>query len=309
MTGTMRNQRGVAILTAMLVVTLGTIIAVNLMWISSLDQRRTGAALAADQALLYLQGAEAWVGDILRQDQIESGESDHLGEIWAVEIAPLPVDGGFINGRIEDLQGRFNLNNLITPQGETNEMYLLQFQRLLITLQLDPGLAAVVADWLDANTEASFPSGAEDATYAGVDPPYRTPNTVITSASELLANAGFDLETFRVLAPYVTALPSGTSINVNTASDVVLASLSDDIDLTTAAALIEERAGANFLDIDTTFRDRVAPEMLQAIDGVSQYFLLTGSVTLGTYQLTMYSVLERDNSGLTRAIFRSLGAL
>ena len=112
------KQRGVAILTAMLVVTLGTIIAVNLMWVSSLDQRRTGAALAADQALLYLQGAEAWVGDILRQDQIESGESDHLGELWATEIAPLPVDGGMITGRIEDLQGRFNINNLITPQGE-----------------------------------------------------------------------------------------------------------------------------------------------------------------------------------------------
>jgi len=100
------RQRGVAILTAMLVVTLGTIIAVNLMWVSSLDQRRTGAALAADQALLYLQGAEAWVGDILRQDQIESGEYDHLGEVWATEIAPLPVDGGAITG--------YKVNMLVT---------------------------------------------------------------------------------------------------------------------------------------------------------------------------------------------------
>ena len=81
------DQRGVAVLTAMLVVTLGTMIAVNLMWIASLDQRRTGAALAGDQALLYLQGAEAWAGDFLRQDQIDS-QTDHLGEIWAVELAP-----------------------------------------------------------------------------------------------------------------------------------------------------------------------------------------------------------------------------
>jgi len=58
------------VLTAMLVVALGTMIAVELMWTSSLDQRRTGAALAGDQALLYLQGAEAWAGDFLRQDQI-----------------------------------------------------------------------------------------------------------------------------------------------------------------------------------------------------------------------------------------------
>ena len=308
MTTPRSHQRGVAVLTAMLIVTLGTIIAVNLMWISSLDQRRTGAALAADQALLYLQGAEAWVGDILRQDQIESGDSDHLGEIWAVEIAPLPVDGGLISGRIEDLQGRFNLNNLITPEGEVDQIAKRQLERLLETLQLDPALAQVVVDWLDSDTEAGFPSGGEDATYAGMDPPYRTPNSLITSPSELMAIAGFDLETYRLVAPYVTALPSGTRLNVNTASDVLLASLSDDIDLAVAAVLIEERGSANFPDIDITFEDRVEPEVLGRIDGLSRYFLLTGSVALGTYQLTMYSLLERDNSGLVRAIFRSLGA-
>jgi general secretion pathway protein K len=301
------RQRGVAVLTAMLVVTIGTVIAVNLMWLSSLDQRRTGAALAADQALLYLQGAEAWVGDILRQDQIESGDSDHLGEIWAVEIAPLPVDGGMINGRLEDMQGRFNLNNLIMPDGQVDQIATRQFERLLETLQLDPGLAAVVTDWLDSDTEAGFPSGGEDATYAAMDPPYRTPNALITTPSELMANAGFDRDTFRVIEPYVTALPSGTTLNVNTASAVLLASLSDDIDLATGEALVEERGGANFADIDASFEGRVEPEVLARIDGVSSYFVLTGTVALGTYQLTMYSLLERDPSGLARAIFRSLG--
>jgi general secretion pathway protein K len=111
-----------------------------------------------------------------------------------------------------------------------------------------------------------------------------------------------------VIEPYVTALPSGTTLNVNTASAVLLASLSDDIDLATAEALLDERGGASFADIDATFEGRVEPDVLARIDGVSQYFLLTGTVALGTYQLTMYSLLERDRSGLTRAIFRSLGA-
>ena len=77
----------------MLVVTLGTVIAVNLMWKASLDLRRTASALAADQGLMYLQGAEAWAGDILRQDQVDSSESDHLGELWAIDLPPMPVDG------------------------------------------------------------------------------------------------------------------------------------------------------------------------------------------------------------------------
>ncbi len=300
-------QRGVAVLTAMLVVTLGTMIAVNLMWNASLDQRRTGAALAGDQALLYLQGAEAWAGDFLRQDQIDS-QTDHLGEIWASELPPTPVEGGLISGRIEDLQGRFNINNLISPQGVEDPLARRQFERLLESLQLDPTLAGVVVDWLDADTEMNFPGGGEDASYAGMDPPYRTPNGIISTPSELLANAGFDRELFSVLAPYVTALPPGTTLNVNTASVYLLASLSDDIDLAQADSLVQERGTADFTNIDQTFEGLVEADVLGRIDGVSRYFLLSGSIVLGTHQLTMYSLLERDNSGLVRAIFRSLGA-
>ncbi len=303
------RQRGVAILTAMLVVSLGTMIAVNLMWKASLDLRRTTSALAADQGLMYLQGAEAWAGDILRQDQVDSIDSDHLGEIWAAELPPMPVDGGVISGRVEDLQGRFNLNNLVTPQGEEDEIARRQFERLLEMLELDPSLAGVAVDWLDPDSETKFPFGAEDDVYSGFDPPYRASNTIITSPSELMAMSGFERESYRLLLPYVTALPSGTTLNVNTASDVLLASLSDDIDLSRGAALIEERGGADFPDINASFEGDVEPEVLQRIDGVSQYFLLTASVAIGTNQFTMYSVLQRDNSGIVRAIFRSLGVL
>jgi len=303
------RQRGVAILTAMLVVALGTMIAVNLMWKASLDLRRTTSALAADQGLMYLQGAEAWAGDILRQDQVDSIDSDHLGEIWAAELPPMPVDGGVISGRVEDLQGRFNLNNLVTSQGEEDEIARRQFERLLEMLELDPSLAGVAVDWLDPDGETKFPFGAEDDVYSGFDPPYRASNTVITSPSELMAMSGVELESYRLLLPYVTALPSGTTLNVNTASDVLLASLSDDIDLSRGAALIEERGGADFPDISASFEGDVEPEVLQRIDGVSQYFLLTASVAIGTNQFTMYSVLQRDNSGIVRAIFRSLGVL
>ncbi|HEX6999079.1 MAG TPA: type II secretion system minor pseudopilin GspK [Gammaproteobacteria bacterium] len=296
-----------AVITAMLVVAVGTIIAVNLLWEATLDQRRTEASLAADQGLLYLQGAEAWAGDILRQDLVESPDTDHLSETWAIELAPLPVDGGTIAGRLEDLQGRFNLNNLITPDGEEDEIARQQFERLLAVLDLDPSLAGVVVDWLDANVEMHFPSGGEDVTYVAEEPTYRTPNTLITSPSELLAMNGFDRETYEALAPYVTALPIGTTINVNTASAPVLASLSENIDPSTAESLVEERQGADFADIDATFEGLVEPEMLQRIDGVTQHFLLTATVALGTSQLTMRAVLQRDSSGVTRALFRSLG--
>lgn len=300
-------QRGVALITAVLVVAIGTIIAVNLMWQGTLDLRRAEAALAADQGLLYVQGAEAWAADILRQDLVDSPDSDHLSELWAIELAPLPVDGGTIIGGLEDLQARFNLNNLLGGNGAENELARRQFERLLNSVEIDPTLAGAVVDWLDADTELRFPTGGEDVVYSGQDPPYRTANSMITSASELMAIAGFDRESYRRLAPHITVLPRGTKLNVNTASAVVLASLSDDIDLGTAEALVEERANEEFLDIDATFEGLVDPDTLQEIDGVSEHFLLTATVTLGSNQLTMRSVLQRDRSGITRALFRSLG--
>ena len=304
---TLRAQRGMALITAMLVVAIGTIIAVNLMWQGTLDLRRAEAALAADQGLMYVQGAEAWAADILRQDLVDSPSSDHLGEQWATELPPLPVDGGAIVGRIEDLQGRFNLNNLIAPDGMENELMRRQFERLLSSLDIDPALAGAVVDWLDPDTDLRFPTGGEDVTYSGNDPPYRTANSMITSVSELMAITGFDRESYLRLAPYVTVLPSGTKLNVNTASDVLLASLSDDIDIATAGSLVDQRGGAEFVDIDATFEGLVEPDVLQAIDGVSEHFLLTATVTLGTNHLTMRSVLQRDQSGITRALYRSLG--
>jgi len=301
------EQRGVALITAVLVVAIGTMIAVNLMWEGTLDLRRAESALAADQGLMYGQGAEAWAADILRQDLVDSPDTDHLSEQWAVELPPLPVDGGTITGKLEDLQGRFNLNNLIAANGMESQLVRRQFERLLSLVEIDPGLAGAVVDWLDPDTELRFPTGGEDVVYSAQDPPYRTANAMITSASELMAIAGFDRESYQRLAPYVTVLPHGTKLNVNTASDVLLASQSDNIDIATAGTLIEERAGAEFVDIDATFSGLVDPDVLAEIDGVSEHFLLTATVTLGSNQLTMRSLLQRDRSGITRALFRSLG--
>ena len=301
------SQRGVALIMALIVVAIGTMIAVSLTWRGTLDLRRTQSALDADQGLMYVQGAEAWAADILRQDLVDSPNSDNLGEVWATELPPLPVDGGTIQGRLEDLQGRFNVNNLIGSDGKESMLARRQFERLLVSLDADPALAGAVIDWLDPDTDLRFPNGGEDVVYSEADPPYRTANSMITSTSELMAVMGFDRDTYRRLAPYITALPAGTKLNVNTASAVVLASLSDNIDPSTAMSLVEQRGDAEFMDIDGTFAGLVDPDVLKEIDGVSEHFLLTATVTLGSNQLTMRSVLQRDRSGITRALFRSLG--
>lgn len=301
------GQRGVALLTAMLVVAVATVLATNLLWLSTLDQRRTASVLATDQALQYALGAEAWVGDILRQDLEDSPDNDDFSEIWAVQIAPLPIEGGYIYGQVSDLQGLFNLNNLVDQGGKEDELMLAQFERLLDLLGLNPALAGAVIDWIDPDSEPHFPYGGEDEAYGRTEPQYRVANSMMTSPTELMAINGFDRDTYAELAPFVTALPRGTKLNVNTAPQEVLASLSDEIDMSVAASLIDERADAAFGSVKTSFEGLVPEDMLPRIDGVSDHFLLSGEVTIGDTQLTINSVLQRHSSGITRTLFRSFG--
>jgi general secretion pathway protein K len=217
------------------------------------------------------------------------------------------VEGGTIAGQLEDLQGRFNVNNLVNADGTENELAVAQFQRLLVSLTLDPTIAGRLVDWLDPDTETRFPDGAEDVAYAGEAVAYRTPNFIVTSTTELMGLLGMDQDSYLILEPHITALPQGTTLNVNTADAYVLASLSDDIDLSTAESLIYERADAAFVDIEASFGGLVEDDVFSNIDGVSTHFLLTATVTLGNSQTTIRSVLQRDPSGITRAVFRTLG--
>ncbi|MEO0998651.1 MAG: type II secretion system minor pseudopilin GspK, partial [Pseudomonadota bacterium] len=175
-----RAQRGVvAILFAVLIVALCAVYSASLAWDSTLDARRSASLYWREQAVLVAVGAENWVGDILMTD-LNDTETDHFGEFWALDLPPLPVDGagitGELSGSLEDLQGRFNVNNLVDSTGRVDPEALAQFQRLLTVLEIDPRLAGIAADWIDADVEPSFPDGAEDPVYTGLAPAYRTAN-------------------------------------------------------------------------------------------------------------------------------------
>lgn len=290
------RQKGVALLTALLLVALVTILTVNLQWDTSLDIRRSQNLFEADQALLYALGAEAWASEILQTDARDS-DTDHTGEDWATPVPTLPIEGGAIRGFLEDMQGRFNLNNLVGRRGQVDEVALEQFERLLTVLELDPALARITVDWLDHDLEPGFPSGAEDSFYTARIPPYRTANVALTSASELLAIGEMNAASYLILAPYVTALPNGTALNVNTASAPVLRSLSDQISDTVAENLIGERGDQGF-DGLAAFADLVEPEILQSLELSSSFFRLTADVSIGSTRFTLYSLLERNNGQL-----------
>jgi len=308
----MRRQRGVALITAMLIMALITTLIFSLEWDNSLDLRRTYVSMYREEAIQAALGAESWVLTILRQDA-EDSTTDHLGEIWASELPILPLGGpgdsiqGEIFGDIEDLQGRFNINNLIDAKGEVDQPSLEQFRRLLLALGLDVRLAGVAADWIDADQEVGFPDGAEDSHYTSIVPPYRAANQMISSTSELAALEGMDKAILDTLLPHITALPGRQAINVNTATGPVLQSLDENLTTADVERLLSERQDVGFADVNTTFSSLVSPDVLQQLAETSDFFRLKVIVRVDTVRITYFSLLERSPQGDATPILRSLG--
>ncbi len=302
-----KPSRGVALITALLIMALIASLTYTLKWNNALDLRRTVVMLNRDQAVQVAIGAESWIQTILRQDYADS-KTDHLGEIWASELPGLPIDGGELFGDIEDLQGRFNVNNLIDANGEVDPLILEQFQRLLLALGLDPRFAGITADWIDANQDAQFPDGAEDSIYTGMTPPYRAANQLLSSASELAAIEGMDKATLDTLLPHIVALPGRTLINANTATVAVLQSLDERVSFADAERLIDERAESGFSEIASSFAGLMDPDDIGLLLGeTSEFFQLKVIVRVDTVRISYYSILERGGQGDVTPILRSLG--
>jgi general secretion pathway protein K len=270
------------------------------------------AMLFYEEGVQAAFGAEAWVQGILRQD-LQDSVTDHLGEIWATEIPALPLVSdtiqGEVFGKVEDLQGRFNINNLIDGNGEVDAESLEQFRRLLTALDLDPRFAGIAADWLDANRIAEFPDGAEDPIYTGMIPPYRTANQSLTNATELAALNGMDKASFDTLLPHIVALPGRTAINVNTATAAVLQSLDEDMTVADVERLLAGREDGGFPDIASAFSPLVTPAVLNQLEETTDYFRLKVVVRVATVRITYFSTFRRGPRGDVIPILRSFGTI
>jgi general secretion pathway protein K len=223
---------------------------------------------------------------------------------------------------LDDLQGRFNLNNLgrvipgTGPQGTPTATIqdpeaLAQFQRLLQLVGLEPKWAGMARDWIDADNLPGSPDGAEDQVYTSQTPPYRTGNWPMMSPTELMNLPGFGADRYRKIAPYVTALPTATSsINICTAPAVVIESLAVNLSGEYSdQVLADGRKNGCFPEMGafTNILGQAAGTLTGRYGTSSQYFRLTTRITLGTTEFTLYSLLYRPIGGKVTPLLRSFG--
>lgn len=290
------KQRGVALITALLVVALVTTLSVAWMTRQELIIRRTANLLHHDQAYFYSLGGEAWARLLLQQDDLTV---DTLKETWAMRLPVMPIDGGTLQGELNDLQGRFNLNNLLTDSGEVSQADVARLERLLLALEVSPILVQTIVDWLDRDATPQLPSGAEDTFYLGQKPSYRAANRLMVDPNELRAVAGVTPEIFETLRPYITALPKRTLLNINTASLPLLRTVAPEITQAEAETLIALRETEPFVSVQAFAKQDVLAGHRVEMDNLSvtsQYFLYLGEAHIDRGRARLQSVLQREGN-------------
>jgi general secretion pathway protein K len=295
------RQRGLALITAMLVVAIAATTAAYLSLDQQIWSRQAQNLTDRAQAEVVRAGALEWSMTILAKDAKDNPQSDDLTEDWAKDLPPLAVEGGQVAGKIHDAQGKFNLNNLVRG-GKPSPPDIGTFRYLLQSLSIDPNLTDAVIDWIDADSNASA-AGAEDIDYLQMKTPYRAANQPFQSVEELRLVRGFTRDMVDKLRDFVTALPQPTAINVNTADKKVLESL-----FYTSATLAENLAKqAPYKSIaDIRAKNPQLPSDPNTIApyGVqSTYFEVEITTLFGRYQRSTQALIQR---GAGTAGFRTL---
>ncbi len=309
------RQRGIAALTAILVVAIATMLAVELIDEQNLNFRRTENLLLRDQAQQIALGLELLARQILEKDYEDDPNKDSLDEAWATEYS-FPFEGGTVIGRLEDFQGRFNLNSLLNDDGSHNDRAIERFRRLVNIAARDldgepvivDSVVDSVVDWIDPDQLPEL-GGAEDGIYTSRNPPYRTANFWFTTPSELRAVNGVTPELYVRLHDLVSALPpsgpqsaSARRININTAKPELLQALGPDVTEAVASGWMETRDAQGFDSVEEFWK--IAAPQLQPhtipddLEVGSRYFGLSVTVSIGTTRLAMYSLLERSSQGV-----------
>jgi general secretion pathway protein K len=298
------SERGIALITVMLVLAVVTVALVSMSSNRQMDIRRTENQLRSTQAWEYLYGLEAWAENQLRVD-FASNKNDAPTDLWSKPLTLTPIPEGSFKADIIELQGRINLNNLLVD-GEASPDDVQRLKRLLSNLDIKPGLVDAMLDWMDADMEIRYPNGAEDETYTKLSQPYRSANSPFSDVSELLRVQGVTLTDYQKLLPYVYVADGYEPVNVNTASAVVLRTMADNIKKDQAESIFRA-SGKPFQKVEEFFKDEAMSGIIvntKSLSVDSKHFLLSGQIDMGKNGLTFQSQLKRDKAGKVTVVRR-----
>ncbi|MEO8487094.1 MAG: type II secretion system minor pseudopilin GspK [Betaproteobacteria bacterium] len=291
-----RTQRGAALVVAMLVAAIAAAVATTLTvegvrWQSIVEGRRDHARAAS----LAAAGVQ-WARQVLADDAAR-GPVDDLGEPWAFALPPTPVEGGTVEGRIDDAQARLNINALGGSDAAAAIAHQ-RLERLFARSGADGALVDAISDWVDADG-TTRERGAEDAAYArdgGV-----AANAPLARIGELASVRGMSAPTLARISADVAALPADAAVNVNTATANVLAAVLPSLDAEAIAAIVatrRERPYRSLDDFSARTRSGTAVVDTTGLAVGSRHFLVTVRAKQGDVVAKAEALLARGNGRL-----------
>jgi general secretion pathway protein K len=295
-----RRQRGVAVVTAILIATLVTVLAAQ--WFAAQDAlgRTVEVQRSGTQARWLLTAATDWARLLLREDG--NPNVDHLTEVWAIPLARTRITDesgrleAFASGKIEDAQARFNLADL-TKDGGMYGPGIAALQRIFEVLGLPDGEANAIAQAVSSTVPPATTPGA------GVNPMPR-----IKTVLDLQGMKGISDSTLMQLVPYTTVYPRAdkeklSPININTAPAPVIASVHPVFVGGLAQAVVSRRERiTNFKDVEDVklnFPDIRAAKIEESLGSFTvrtEYFIATGRIELGRVDIARQALIRRSNN-------------
>lgn len=263
----MRPERGAILVTTLWILTLLTLLAIGIGIRMAVDIKLIGFFVNSSKAH-YL--AEAGLRKTISLLEADTNKNvDSLNEIWGCGFDFDEEE--FVLKDIELGEGLFTVNYEFGKDEEGNPVYLYgaidEDGKLNINkLEADfleklpgftPQIAAAVLDWRDENDIARA-EGAEDDYYDELDFPYECKDAPFSVPAELLLVAGVTEEIYDKVKDMITVYGESKAVNINTASEEILAVLIGEEFEELPGKIVKYRNGADELagtEDDRIFND------------------------------------------------------
>ncbi len=256
----LRQEKGMVLLLVLVVVALLSALLTEWAFSTHVDMRLTETFRDSTRAW-YLGKGGVEAGRMILQN--DTNAWDHPSELWGQGIPGYPIgENGSVFITIEDLDGKLNLNTLVSAGGNPNTVMIRRLYRLfdILGLQSPGDLTAAVVDWIDEpgnvydqiifEDNSTLPvTGAEDAYYQGLDSPYPAANTAMISIEELSMVRGFTPEVLAVVLPHISVNGSA-NLNLNTATPELLQAWDKDVSTQAIDEILLARETAPFESAD-----------------------------------------------------------
>lgn len=303
------NKKGAALISALFITALAAMLATALAVRVRLMIHEGSLIVRSDQIYLKLQGVQDWGKWAVKRYVSQWNNANLEPQSLPKPLALSAPDGVVLKGVLMNVQGRFNLNNLV---------YTSNIPRFEAILEKVASVPVSQAKSIAASVSAWMTTGSDDPYYLSLSSPYRSPRQPMVKLGELRLVKGVTPRIYQAIVNDVTVLPvikpapnsskkithgtlgpMLTSIDINAATPGALLSANPSLSLAQAKSILDCRKGV-VRDLSVFTENCITRAQRPSLNGVSvksNYFELLASATTGqSHSVLLDSLLFVDSA-------------